>query len=136
MVSKFDPFPHKYALWRLCSRPLFENLRQKKKLLKTRNFSFCHHDFTFIELLFFHLKGFSVLFPKHFQSNLLQIYCRWERVNKIVLLFEAEDCKDIYSKLLTTPFEISAVKMSEGISRRNTVMSFRSLYLVVRNKSS
>ena len=56
--------------------------RQKKKLLKASNFSFGHHVFNTNQLLFFHLKGFSVLLPRYFQSRLLQICCMWERVKQ------------------------------------------------------
>ena len=77
-----NPFPHIDAFWHLCSRRLFENMATKvENLLKTSNFSFCHHVFNSIQLLFFHLKGFSVLLPVCFQSRLLQIFGMWERVN-------------------------------------------------------
>ena len=57
--------------------------RQKKKLLKTSNFSFCQHIFNSIQLLYFQLKGVSSLFRVRMQSCLLQMCCMWERVKTI-----------------------------------------------------
>ena len=88
------PFPHVDAssLTPLMQTVL-KTLRQMKKLLKTSNFPFCHHVFNSIQLLFFHLKGFSVLLLNVFNvvscrfdvcgkelKSLLQIRCMWERV--------------------------------------------------------
>ena len=54
-------------------------------MLKTSNFSFCHHFFNSIQLLFFHLRGFSVLLPTRYEIPLLQISCMWERVKSRLL---------------------------------------------------
>ena len=44
----FNPFPHIFAFWSLCSRRLIENIETiKKKMLKTSNFSFWHNVFHF-----------------------------------------------------------------------------------------
>ena len=57
-----------------------KTLWQIKKLLKTSNFSFCHHVFNSIQLFHFHLKGVSKNIWVCFQNHLLQICCIWERV--------------------------------------------------------
>ena len=77
--------------------------RQKKKLLETRNFSFCHHVFNSVQLLYFHLKGVTHLFRVCFQSCLLQSYCMWERVNQcffFVLWAKIVKCLDnVYERM-------------------------------------
>ena len=76
----FNPFPHIDAFWCLCSKQLLKTWRQKKKLLKTSNFSFCHHVFNSVQLLYFHLKWVSNFVQVCRQSRLLQICRMWERV--------------------------------------------------------
>ena len=41
----FNPFPHKNAFWRLCSKWSLKTLWQKEKMLKTSNFPFCDSVF-------------------------------------------------------------------------------------------
>ena len=45
----FNPFPH--------IDTFLKTWRQKKKLLRTSNFSFCHHVFNSIQLFFLSFKG-------------------------------------------------------------------------------
>ena len=45
-------------IWTL-SDDFLKTWRQRKKMLKTSNFYFCHHVFNSIQLLYFHLKVVS-----------------------------------------------------------------------------
>ena len=65
----FNPFPHIDAFWHLWSRRLLKTMWQKKKLLKTSNFSFSHPYLWKI-----------VMFLSKYWSRLLQICCMWESV--------------------------------------------------------
>ena len=60
--ESLNPFPHIVAFWRLCKDDFLKTCWQKKKLLKTSNFSFIHHVFNSIQLLYFHLKGVFFVF--------------------------------------------------------------------------
>ena len=56
----FNPFPHVDAFWCLCCRGLFENMATKEEIAQND-----------IQLLFFHLKGFSYMFSKSSAEDLL-----------------------------------------------------------------
>ena len=43
-----NPFQHRDAFWRFCSRPILKTLWQKETLLIMSNVSFCHNVFNFI----------------------------------------------------------------------------------------
>ena len=77
-----NPFPHTDAFRCLCSRQLFESSVAKEEFAQNNQFFLLSTCFQlYIKLLFFQLKGFFVLFPRRFQSRLLQICCMWEMVN-------------------------------------------------------
>ena len=48
---RINPSKHIDTFWCICSRRLLKTLCQKKKLLKTSNFSFCHNVFNLFFLV-------------------------------------------------------------------------------------
>ena len=88
--------------------------RQKKKLLNTSNFFFCHHVFNSIQLLFFHLKGFFVLFC----LDVFKVVCwsfvvYWKRLI-YVLHFPAVPRK---ASFCTLKWKRHTLSMSEKVKR-------------------
>ena len=69
-VRRFNPFPHIDAFWRLYSRRILKTWRQKKKLLKTSKFFFCHHVFNSIQLLYY---MYIVCFSKSSAADLMYV---------------------------------------------------------------
>ena len=61
-------------------------LWQKKKLLNTSNFSFCHNVFNSFQQVHSYILRYSILLSTCFQSCLLQICCMWERVQVLMNL--------------------------------------------------
>ena len=57
--------------------------QQKKKMLKTSNFSVCHHMFSSIQLLYFHYKR---EFPNVFWYNFKVVFCRFVVCRKGLML--------------------------------------------------
>ena len=78
LLRLINPFPYINAFGRLCSRRLFENMAQKKKLLKTSNFSFLPPCFQLDSIIvFFSIKGnfcaFADTFSKSSASDFLYV---------------------------------------------------------------
>ena len=67
-TPELNPFPHKDVS---AADGVLKTWRQEEKLLKTTNYSFCHHVFNSIQSLYFHLKGVSNCLRVCFQSLLL-----------------------------------------------------------------
>ena len=94
---------HKDVAYLSAADGFLKTCKQKKKLIKTSNLSYCHHVFNSIQLLHFHLQGVSKRIWVCFQSHLLQICCMWEKVNK-----SAAD-KALYANLLKIPLNESII---------------------------
>ena len=69
-VTLFNPFPHKDAFWRLCSRQLFENMATKEYISQNEQFLFLSPCFQLYSII-------EHSFKREFQK-------RFGYVNKIV----------------------------------------------------
>ena len=82
MWVRVNPFPPADTFWRNNSRWLLKPLWPKVKLLMMSNFYFGNNVFNFILQLSYPLWRFFILLWLCFQSPLLQICCKWERVKE------------------------------------------------------
>ena len=74
LTSCLNPFPHKDAFWRLCSRRLFENMVTKEEIAQNKQFLPLLPCFQLYSIIILSFKG-------SFQFFLLTICCMWKRVN-------------------------------------------------------
>ena len=59
---KFNPFPHKDAFWRLCSRQLFENMATKEEIAQNKQFLLLSPCFQINSILVLSFKGIFCTF--------------------------------------------------------------------------